>query len=418
MALNPNIILSGKIANPLEAMSRGMEVGDAQNTIRRRNALEQAYQQHGEGALAGNPESLNALARLGDFKNPTSIQAHRQDMAFNREEMEFKRAKARRDAADWAKTASEEEAARAEESLSRLLMGAAPFYERGDEAGYNAYLIQNKIDPAQIPFGDFISHAARARGTIEGIKAVRELMAGPKPKTQIVDGQLVTIGQDGATAAPIQGFQPKDTAADEYQRYAQEETAAGRQPLSRIDYAQAKKGNGISMTMPDGTVVRVGGKSGDGGLAPSSPQAMIDSIDGILNDPALDTATGVFSFLQAVPGTPQRRFGARAAQLEGQAFLQAFESLKGGGQITEIEGQKATQAIGRLDTAQSPNDYRQALTELRDLLQLAQNRPPGWAQQQSAKPQEMPTILDEAGYNALPSGTVFIAPDGTQRRKP
>jgi len=137
-----------------------------------------------------------------------------------------------------------------------------------------------------------------------------------------------------------------------------------------------------------------------------------------LSDPALDKSTGALAWTQAIPGTDQRRFGTRVKQLDGQAFLQAFESLKGGGQITEIEGDKATQAIGRLDSAQSPEDYRQALTDLRDVLSLAAKRPVGWAQQQSAKPQDMPSISDEAGYNALPSGTVFIAPDGTQRRKP
>ena len=45
--------------------------------------------------------------------------------------------------------------------------------------------------------------------------------------------------------------------ADEYARYAAEETAAGRAPLSRIDYAQAKKGNGVTIG-PDGTI-QIGG---------------------------------------------------------------------------------------------------------------------------------------------------------------
>jgi hypothetical protein len=104
--------------------------------------------------------------------------------------------------------------------------------------------------------------------------------------------------------------------------------------------------------------------------------------------------------------------------LDGQAFLQAFESLKGGGQITEIEGQKATQALGRLDDYQDPEDYKQALIELRDILSTAMGRPPGWADQQSSTPGEMPNITNEDEYEALPSGAVFIAPDGTQRRKP
>jgi hypothetical protein len=101
---------------------------------------------------------------------------------------------------------------------------------------------------------------------------------------------------------------------------------------------------------------------------------MVATIDGILNDPALDSSTGWLAWMQAVPGTDQYRFGQRALQLQGQAFLQAFESLRGGGQITVIEGEKATQAIGRLSTAQKPEDYRQALEELKAIINAAKER--------------------------------------------
>jgi len=101
---------------------------------------------------------------------------------------------------------------------------------------------------------------------------------------------------------------------------------------------------------------------------------MVATIEGVLNDPALDDSTGWLSFLQSVPGTDQYRFGQRALQLQGQSFLQAFESLKGGGQITEVEGAKATQAIGRLSTAQKPDDYRAALNELKAIIQASKTR--------------------------------------------
>jgi hypothetical protein len=101
---------------------------------------------------------------------------------------------------------------------------------------------------------------------------------------------------------------------------------------------------------------------------------MVRTIDGILNDPGLEKATGMLSLMQRVPNTDAYRFGTRVRQLQGQAFLQAFESLKGGGQITEIEGQKATDAIGRLDSAQRPEDYRNAMNELREIILLARER--------------------------------------------
>lgn len=100
----------------------------------------------------------------------------------------------------------------------------------------------------------------------------------------------------------------------------------------------------------------------------ASADNMTNTIDSVLNDPALDYSTGALAAGQMIPGTPMKRFGTKAEQLQGQAFLQAFSSLKGGGAITEVEGQKATAAIGRLNTAQSPEDYRQALQELRSVV--------------------------------------------------
>lgn len=148
----------------------------------------------------------------------------------------------------------------------------------------------------------------------------------------------------------------------------------------------------------------------------SKADDMMTTIDGILNDPALDVSTGWLSWMQLIPGTDQYRFGQRALQLQGQAFLQAFESLKGGGQITEVEGAKATQAIGRLSTAQKPEDYRDALNELRSIVNAAKERAQARGGGNTAPSPVQ--VTDDASYDALPSGTVFIAPDGSTRRKP
>ena len=65
-----------------------------------------------------------------------------------------------------------------------------------------------------------------------------------------------------------------------------------------------------------------------------------------------------------LPGSPEAGFMARLEQLGGKSFLQAFESLKGGGQITQIEGEKATNAINRLQQrGQSEEEYRAAAQE-------------------------------------------------------
>lgn len=69
-----------------------------------------------------------------------------------------------------------------------------------------------------------------------------------------------------------------------------------------------------------------------------------------------------------IPGTQTSDFNKRLDQLKGGAFLEAFQTLKGGGQITEVEGKKATAAITRMDTAQSEAEFVAAAKEFRDIL--------------------------------------------------
>ena len=55
-------------------------------------------------------------------------------------------------------------------------------------------------------------------------------------------------------------------------------------------------------------------------------------------------------------------------QVTGRAFLEAFDTLKGGGQITETEGVKATQALARLQRTQDPEAFKESLYEFADVV--------------------------------------------------
>lgn len=50
-------------------------------------------------------------------------------------------------------------------------------------------------------------------------------------------------------------------------------------------------------------------------------------------------------------------------QIKGGAFLEAFKALKGGGQITEIEGKKATDAMNRMNRSTSEKEFNDAAAE-------------------------------------------------------
>ncbi len=113
------------------------------------------------------------------------------------------------------------------------------------------------------------------------------------------------------------------------------------------------------------------GRINDAPKAIREGEMLIQNIDALLDDPNLDTATGLSGIVD-----PRSWWGinrasgvadtlARINQIQGSAFLQAFESLKGGGAITEVEGKKAEQAIARLTSAQSDEGFRQALLDFR-----------------------------------------------------
>ena len=88
--------------------------------------------------------------------------------------------------------------------------------------------------------------------------------------------------------------------------------------------------------------------------------------------PGFEGAVGIsgigsgFGAAGYIPGTDVQDFKTRFKQLEGQGFLQAFETLKGAGQITEVEGAKATAALNRMNLAQSEKEFIIAAREFED----------------------------------------------------
>lgn len=119
-------------------------------------------------------------------------------------------------------------------------------------------------------------------------------------------------------------------------------------------------------------------------------------LSGVIGAPDTLAGAAYKIFGVAPAGTKEADFVARLDQLGGQQFLQAFESLKGGGAISEIEGKKATNAMSRLTrTGQSEQSYRQAGEELMNIIQTGLTRARssagiGQPLVQQAMPQAMP----------------------------
>jgi len=145
-------------------------------------------------------------------------------------------------------------------------------------------------------------------------------------------------------------------------------------------------------------------------------QAAIDSIRD-LRSRNIDARFGMQGKLYAIPGTEGADVQALVNQVTSQAFLNAFDQLRGAGAITEREGQAATQAITRLQNQNiTVGEAMQAMSELdgyyRKGLEIARQRavkapvlPQAAVAGQTPQPVAQPTP-------AAPSSPSWIAKQG------
>jgi hypothetical protein len=108
-----------------------------------------------------------------------------------------------------------------------------------------------------------------------------------------------------------------------------------------------------------------------GGLAQAvnSAQSTIEKLDEIATDPQLESLIGWawYNPGRYLPDRPeQRALRTRISQVQGRFFLQAFDALRGSGQISNVEGEKAQESIARImDTHQDIDSYRTAIEDAR-----------------------------------------------------
>ena len=127
--------------------------------------------------------------------------------------------------------------------------------------------------------------------------------------------------------------------------------------------------------IPGGPVAtEVAAVEGQKSALAATAEDSIRLIDSIISDPALPAITGMLQ--GRLP--PMTQAGtdllAKIDQVQGQAFLRAFESLKGGGAITEREGLAAERAIARLQRSQSTDAMIESLKEFQTILDRGRRR--------------------------------------------
>lgn len=104
----------------------------------------------------------------------------------------------------------------------------------------------------------------------------------------------------------------------------------------------------------------------------------IKLVDDLLAHPGFNISVGksapIGKLQSMIPGTQAASFDIALNQLKGKQFLEAFESLKGGGQITQIEGEKATQAMSRMEKANTEEEFQRAAREFQSIIRTGITR--------------------------------------------
>lgn len=133
----------------------------------------------------------------------------------------------------------------------------------------------------------------------------------------------------------------------------------------------------------------------------------IKLVDDLLQHPGFDMSVGgkalIGKALSFVPGTQEASFDIALNQLKGKQFLEAFQSLKGGGAITEIEGQKATQAMSRMEKANTQEEFTKAAREFQGIVQQGVNRAKMKAgiTDMNQPAQEKRSVMTKDGFSAI-----------------
>ena len=87
--------------------------------------------------------------------------------------------------------------------------------------------------------------------------------------------------------------------------------------------------------------------------------------------------------------------------LENSVFLSAFQDLKGGGQITELEGEKAQRAIVNLSRVRSKKDFLEALQDYQEVIDAGAKR----AAKGLTVDNPYTGTISFSGFSNLPSST-------------
>ncbi len=106
-------------------------------------------------------------------------------------------------------------------------------------------------------------------------------------------------------------------------------------------------------------------------------ETTLDLVDELTSHPGMKDVIGFpdnpLTLKGWMPGTDAADFKNRLDQLTNRTFMEIFPTLKGGGQITEIEGEKGQSSINRMKAATSEKEFQSAAKDFKSEVNRLRN---------------------------------------------
>jgi hypothetical protein len=118
-------------------------------------------------------------------------------------------------------------------------------------------------------------------------------------------------------------------------------------------------------------------------------------IEDIKSHPGLDIGTGASAFGNVIPGTSGYDFQNRVNQVKSGAFLTAIDQMRGMGSLSNAEGQTATAAVNRMDTATSKEEFLSALADYEAVIKAGRDRAQKRLKPTAGQAKNTPDISDD-----------------------
>ena len=317
--------------------------------------------------------------------------------------------------------------ARGHDDLAAALEAGAPVQEVLAEsvrrmqpedplAAINLQKAQLELQKMQNPQADPLAaiNLQKAQIELERLKSGIDMDPNVQSSAPLPDqsGVVLTLRDGSVQVRTVGGDVVTGPAAMDFVRQAQERGAE----YQRSIYGARREGTlgaDIGMGGEAAAAVERGKAIGqvEGAAIAGAPvdvttaDTTLQYIEEIRTDPGLDIGTGGTSMANIVPGTPGFDFQNRVNQLLSGGFLTAIDQLRGMGSLSNAEGQTATRAISRMDTATSKTAFLDALSDYEAIVRMGRERAASRVPQPAPTPVVAPagvTIRYDENGNRMP----------------